>query len=1469
MDNTNGNYFKVNPEKVIGKLHTHNPNTGKLLTDQYGRPKPVVYGSIEDVVKGISTPDVDRFDHFRPSTGRTKVVNNPKSQESRVKKALELSTKPAEQPKAGEYDLKSLYQSIIEYNQNVEYLDVNGERQTYDISKDEIEAYVTYQVQTGLYQLETIQDNAWGAFYREDAPWDAWLDADLVAYDGSQYVPSSIFYSGNMYDRLEEVQSAKDSIVAKIGKEGYDRQLALLDQGTPKRLKITNDTSEKLYLSPFDKIWDDVEINMLADGREIESRYEGFKMGIGTIFYSYFLTDLPESDLQHEGKRARAYDIYQYWIEKARFPNGTGAQEKAAIRRNTSLLGTMLFDRFLIEMLSEEDKNKIERLWNRKRNGFKPFDYHRIPVAFSINKKFKGGELRVRPAQREGVSFMNSRGTGIIAYDVGVGKTMTAILGIEDGFSKGVFKRPMIVVPQKVYHKWIAEIRGVYAEKDIYRKVNGKKKLAHKKGDLLTEGILPHRQVNDFYNLGTDYLHKVTDKNGVAFTVPEFSITMITYEGLVKIGFNEQTEGALSKRLKEALSQGESGREAAILEEKAVEWIDKSLAKTEIDIEEIGLDMILVDEAHNFRNLFMDVKGDVGKDGEREQKNFYSSSGSKPSNRSLSLFMLNAYIQDKNKRRNTFGLTATPFTNRATEVYSMLSLYDYEGMKDFDVYNIAQFCETFIDETYEDVWTAKGTFDISAVIRGYNNLPTMQSMIFRAIIYKTGVQANISRPEKIILPLLKDENGIPLDLEHIADTKLVPTERQEHWLKEIEQFAQNKGGTKFETHYPRDEKGNIPGQVLIALNASRAVTFSPFAISLAGEKQHSQTQVTAEQFVDGSPKIKYAVECIRTVKKYHDKQNEPVSGQVIYSDRGKEWFGHIKEYLVNNVGFLPEEVEVFHGGVTPKKREKLKEEFLSNKIKVLIGTSTMREGVDLQKHGSVIYVCYIDWNPTDVHQLFGRIWRFGNKFSHVRIVVPLIENSSDIFTWQKLSEKMSRLNTIWAKANDTKLFEESDLNAEELKKGLINDPEKLAQYDVEEAVGKLDSELRVVVHQLGELEEAANMKESYNRLLEEIKELSIEATTNPKRLTWNVKEDMVEKLKNMEITDLKSRYRIVKAYGRLKTPWDKREYYSLVDQHIKYSNRINTIEKNILKPYDLTIFDNFQPIVEKLKTRKEKLDEQIAEEKSEEKLASLVENYRTEMAKKAQNAKTIDQRVNEFQRLNYLLDCKFGHHNCDIYGRIHEIKTDKVIAVKKQEKVKVETTAFTYRMPEILKKVMPGHQQKFIKELLADHEDPKAYVKDVLNPLHKQVKALPKVYSTQETDNKDKVLLAHYFAPSHDYYIVEIDKQADQFYGFTILQGDWINAEWGYIGIRQLTGTPLIQMDFNWRPIAWKDLEGNPAAKKPDPKPKASKDEMGKKINKAISGLKILKAIRNDDPQMGRKIAKALTGLETLKKLTT
>jgi hypothetical protein len=148
--------------------------------------------------------------------------------------------------------------------------------------------------------------------------------------------------------------------------------------------------------------------------------------------------------------------------------------------------------------------------------------------------------------------------------------------------------------------------------------------------------------------------------------------------------------------------------------------------------------------------------------------------------------------------------------------------------------------------------------------------------------------------------------------------------------------------------------------------------------------------------------------------------------------------------------------------VANAKREQIKTNFLANKVKVVIGRNSIKEGVDLQNHGSVLYNLWVDWNPTDARQLEGRIWRFGNKYGKVRVVVPLIENSVDIFLFQKLEEKTSRINDIWYRAGRDNVLKLDELNPEELKYALITDTGKLAKLRVEEEARETEVGVKIL-----------------------------------------------------------------------------------------------------------------------------------------------------------------------------------------------------------------------------------------------------------------------------------------------------------------------------------------------------------------------------------------------------------------------
>jgi hypothetical protein len=96
-------------------------------------------------------------------------------------------------------------------------------------------------------------------------------------------------------------------------------------------------------------------------------------------------------------------------------------EEKAEIKANARIEGERLFSRFLHEVLTPSDQEKLDYAWNRLYNGQSDISYHKVPIGFECSAKFKSGILQLTDIQRESIAFMEAMGSGILALDVGVG----------------------------------------------------------------------------------------------------------------------------------------------------------------------------------------------------------------------------------------------------------------------------------------------------------------------------------------------------------------------------------------------------------------------------------------------------------------------------------------------------------------------------------------------------------------------------------------------------------------------------------------------------------------------------------------------------------------------------------------------------------------------------------------------------------------------------------------------------------------------------------------------------------------------------------------------------------------------------------------------------------------------------------------------------------------------------------------
>lgn len=288
---------------------------------------------------------------------------------------------------------------------------------------------------------------------------------------------------------------------------------------------------------------------------------------------------------------------------------------------------------------------------------------------------------------------------------------------------------------------------------------------------------------------------------------------------------------------------------------------------------------------------------------------------------------------------------------------------------------------------------------------------------------------------------------------------------------------------------------------------------------------------SAKNFVENSPKIKYAIECaINTITNdsksiANDKQ---VGGQIIYVNKGKSMkyggnyynlYEMIETYIVDrNVKYYDnieekekvitkDQIGIITGGMSKtvdatdkfnnvmldengdkKKigtREDIRDKFNDGRIKILIGSSAIKEGIDLNKRAHTLYVLDSDFSPSNAMQLEGRIWRQGNMWEFVRIVYVLGRDSIDAFIYSKLQTKINEIKVMLEQGVYELNKTQYTINAKERIRNIISDIDQLTDLAWQDKVDELNAKVSRYSDIKGKLNTIKNnygkVKDSYDK----------------------------------------------------------------------------------------------------------------------------------------------------------------------------------------------------------------------------------------------------------------------------------------------------------------------------------------------------------------------------------------------------
>ena len=924
---------------------------------------------------------------------------------------------------------------------------------------------------------------------------------NFVVDENGNYVNVANYASGNIIEKLAKLEAEKDS----IDKESYEEKKAILEAVKPVRKNIMQFTvsPKENFASQFkDEDGISLKDKFLAYCRFNENGRIGWNSHC----------PIPKSELADGITMQDIWDyVNQIPVRTERTRNKEDAEtakmfaeQKKNARRETT---ERLFNKWLRE-LPERQQKAIEDEWNYRFNSHVNPDYKKIPLFVDGMNTHKGKKpFEMTEQQIKGVSFLCNKGNGILAYDVGVGKTVTGIVATVNQIQTGKAKRPTICVPKAVYKKWIKEIKQHFL----------------------------NQAINELGNFSEKDLSRFKDSDG-KINLPEGALNICTYEAFQKVTFKEETlNGDLRDDMLDSQSvydydefgnlveDTRSEREKAQAEEKLMKQlgIAAEAKPGAVYWEDLGIDHITVDELHNFKNVFS-IPRTFGKsvrstnekktdywgrkikadDDPGQLSNEYSGMQGATSSRAMKLFAISQLIQRDTNGRGFFGLSATPFNNSPVEIYNILSMVARNRLKELQVYNLQDFMKQFAELKPDWKVKANGDVESAQVMKNFKNLNALQNLITEFIDKVDGEEAGVVRPYKRV---------------HKPELDLTPLQ------KAIIKAETDRMDGKFSK--PGDDNKNS-AEALIAMNNMRMATLSPSLIDpkfwADYEGYEGWHRPEMKDIVKESPKLQFVCDTASTQYK-----ERPTEGQVIYMPRGTNQYQYVKDYLVSK-GVPADAIAFMDSSTSLADKERIKDDFndVDGKIKIIIGSETIKEGVSLNGNSTTLYNTMLGWNPTETIQVEGRIWRQNNKQGITHIVYPLMNDSIDAMMYQKYDEKSSRLNALWSYKGDSLNVE--DINPEELKFELIKDPKKRAsmkilqeQADLKKQQKMTDALYDTIAEQMSQRKNLIGNTEyqtkqipeyeksvtNYTNLVEET-EKKLKAAKKAKEDTWRIERDL-------------------------------------------------------------------------------------------------------------------------------------------------------------------------------------------------------------------------------------------------------------------------------------------------------------------------------------------------------------------------
>ena len=618
-----------------------------------------------------------------------------------------------------------------------------------------------------------------------------------------------------------------------------------------------------------------------------------------------------------------------------------------------------------------ERREYLVNKYNEMYNSIKPREYDGSALTFpGMN-----AEISLREHQKDAIAHAIYGGNTLFDHSVGAGKTFEMIASVMERKRLGISNKALMCVPNHLTEQIGDDFQKLYpnanilvATKNDFSKDNRRALISKIATGDYDAVIIGHTQ------LGMIPLSKETQEKYLQEEVEQLTSAIAEMKKVDGKSFGVKEAEKRKKNLQKQLDELQTRKDDIVT------------------FEELGVDTLVLDEAHEFKNLHTPTN----------MQNV-SGIGSAASKKASDLYMKCQYLNEKTNNKGLIFATGTPISNSVTELFTMQRYLQSDVLKAKRISHFDQWIGMFGHKVtdYQIDPTGK-KFKLKTRIAKYTNMNELMSMFKSVADIKTADMMKLDVPE--------------------CETNIVnvePTQLQQELVEELAFRADKVEGGSVDPTVdnflkitsdgrkvgldPRLIDPDLPDDPETKLNKCVENVFKIY-------EDTAPDKLTQLIFCDlGVPNGKNAAKA-----KAEDDEEKSVAEKESFEETGPFCiYDDIKSKLIAK-GVKPDEIAFIHDAKTEDQKAKLFEKVRNGEVRVLLGsTPKMGTGTNIQTRLAALHDLDVPWRPADLEQRLGRMVRQGNMNKHVKLFRYVTKGTFDAYSYQTLENKQRYISQLY------------------------------------------------------------------------------------------------------------------------------------------------------------------------------------------------------------------------------------------------------------------------------------------------------------------------------------------------------------------------------------------------------------------------------------------------------------------------